>query len=264
MVRVIFCVVLFFSFGSSKAISGYEIVDTKSLEYIESSMCRTLYNKSYYYRDNNLLQKELEVYKEVYEKYKDSKNKTVIKKVALSLNNIALIISNEDRYKDAIEIYDIVISDYSSDKDQTTLALYNKAYNLVKLKKLNEAINIYNYIIKNYKNEIYLQNRVADSYISLIELLIITNKPYNDVVKTVERNYNKKDTLIYLDMLKIVAKSKDSSVDGDIKEYISKYQKSELGWIFKELRDWASTLGSVSKSRVVDTIDIFESNFVNK
>ena len=184
----------------------------------------------------------------------------ILNKLNKNLEAIEVYDELIDRFKDSKESGVLV---------QVTKALYNKGVRLGKLEKSEEAIEVYDELIERFKDskESGILEQVVSSLSNKIETNLIlgnTNSKedldlYFDLIK------ENKQQLLGFEMLQIFEKAKDSNQDDEIKEWKIKFNDTKLSneWSFTELKTWSNTLESDAKERILRYIDIFENHNKN-
>ncbi|WP_419773959.1 hypothetical protein [Halarcobacter sp.] len=143
-------------------------------------------------------------------------------------------------------------------------ALVGKGKNLGMLNKNGEALEIYDEVVKRFEDskDNSILEKVASALVNKIESNLILNKKntQKDLDLYFELVKDKKDELIKYQMITLLEKAKDSEVDEEIISWKDNFKDTLIkNWSFYELKTWANSFDDeVIKERLLRYIDIFE------
>ena len=169
------------------------------------------------------------------EKIKTVSKKIVTKKTkqptAYSLLQKAFKYQKKQQYNDAIKMYNKVLK-VDPKKD---IAYYNLGIIYGNLKK-------YDLAIQSYKQSLKLNPKRNLTFTNIFEIQLITNKSFEDSILKVYKDYHqdKKISLIKYEMLDIFRDVKShKNIDKKLHKWKIDYEKVSLGnWSFTMLKNW--------------------------
>ncbi|RXJ90482.1 hypothetical protein CRV01_04800 [Arcobacter sp. CECT 8983] len=145
-----------------------------------------------------------------------------------------------------------------------SFGLLRKGIFLVKVERYSDAMDIYDELIDRFKysKEINILKNVSDGISNKIELSLIENKEYSkkDLDLYFELVKDKKDELIYYEILTLLEKAKHNEIDEKIISWKEEFKDTLIeDWSFEELKTWANSFEDEEvKDRLLRYIDIFE------
>lgn len=172
-------------------------------------------------------------------------------------NNLGVIYSEIQDYKKAIKTYKAALSI----NDNYSLANLNLGNTYGRIGEYENAINLYKKV--SVKDKLF-----SDSFISLYEILILTNIEIEDSLKNsfLENFSSNKENMIQYEMLEIIKDIKNKkNIDIKLQNWKKMYKDVSLGnWRFKELEDFINIESSQTiKSNLHNAVEVFKNHNEN-
>lgn len=178
--------------------------------------------------------------------------------------NIFILKYLNKEYKEALEVLDNLLILTNNDSLRVSGVFLARGIIFTLLNKKEEAINIYNKLIKRFKDtkDTKISKNLGDALINKMALNISLNKnnsEENDFLLLTNLAEENIELLMAYKMLKILENSKTRKQDIETAQWKVEFKNVKLNdWNFDILKDWADKLDTVPKERILGYIQIFE------